>query len=164
MKYFKTWIDLLEENEPASPSDSKIRADSLKIRSEFSEESIIHAAAQISFQRGGQKARDALNKLFEEPENLTSLSEHMALYHEIPRLKLSHHTLFHIQDSMDIPNVNMEELAKLIRGDLGRDAIEPNFERKLRESTQATSEFFSCDTVKMEVRYKDKETKGQSNS
>ena len=162
MEYFKTWIDLIEDTTPTSPSDSKIRADSLKIRQEFSPESIIHAVAQIAFQRGGQIARDALNKLFEEPENLTSLTDHIALCHAPPKLKLSHHTLFHIQDAMDLPNANMEDLAKFIRGDLGSDAIEPNFERKLRESSEKTAGFFDKDTVKMQVRYKNKETKGQS--
>ena len=161
MKYFKTWIDLIEETKTASPE--KIRADSLEIREKYSEEALIHAVAQIALKRGGQKARAALKKLFEDTETLTTLTDHIIANHYV-QPKLSHHKLFHIQAKNDLPNSQMEDIARDIRDDLGRDAIEPNFERKMRDSTQETAAFFSNCTVQMEIRYKDQETKGQSKS
>ena len=135
MKCFKTWIDLLEETKSASPE--KIRADSLEIREKYSEEALIHAVAQIALKRGGLKARAALNNLFKDAETLTTLTDHIIANHYV-QPKLSHHTLFHIQAKNDLPNSQMEDIARDIREDLGRDAIEPNFERKLRENTVKT--------------------------
>ena len=162
MIYFKTWIDLFKETTTKSPSTSKINADSLTIRNNFSEESVIKASELIAYKRGGQAAKNAHKRLFEDTENLDSLKEYVEPM--IKKRKFSHDRLHHIQSTMELPDVKIKDLAKNIRDELGSDSIEPNFERKLTESVEATAKFFSKDTVQMEIRYKNKETKGQSKS
>ena len=161
MKYFKTWIDLIKASTSTSPSSSKVKADSLEIR-KFSEEAVLHAAAEIAYKRGGQKAKVAHKRLFEDTENLDSLNDYLEPMRK--KRKFSHDRLFHIQNTMDLPDSNVKGLARNIREELGTDSVEPNFERKLEESVEATARFFQSDIVQMEVRYKDKETKGQSKS
>ena len=162
MRYFKTWIDLFTETTNTSPFTSKINADSLTIREKFGEESVIKASELIAYKRGGQAAKIAHKRLFEDTENLDSLKEYVEPM--LKKRKFSHERLHHIQSTMELPDVKIKDLAKHIRDELGSDSIEPNFERKLTESVDATAKFFSKDTVQMEIRYKNKETKGQSKS
>ena len=82
-------------------------------KDEISREAVQHRAAQIAYERGGTHARAAMNKIIENPNDLTKLKEYLDSIGVSPSEKFSHSLLMKISRNL---NLTINEACEL--GDL----------------------------------------------
>ena len=114
----------------------------------------MHAASQLLLQNGSFNAKKLLQKILEDPVDLSSAIEFMSSLVK-PAPSLSHKTFTRIQNETDLSDIKINRIAQIIREDLGRFSIEPGLAEAIKLNGQKTAHCFKSE----EIEFKGKDGK-----
>ena len=131
----------------------KIADQSEKLRSEYDDAAIMHAAEQIYLKNGSFNAKKLAQKIKEDPVDLSSAKEFINSLEKSAPI-LSHKTFTRIQNETDLSDNQINRVAQLIREDCGRSSIEPGLSEAIKLNGQKTADCMTSEEIEFEGKDK----------
>ena len=98
-----------------------------------------------------------MNKIIENPEDLTKLKEYLESIGLSPKIKFSHDLLLKISKDLNLTINEACLLARDLREEFGRNCVEADFKNKMQEACVECEDFFEVVTEIFDIHYTEKD-------
>ena len=98
-----------------------------------------------------------MNKIIENPQDLTKLKEYLESIGLSPQIKFSHDLLLKISKDLNLTINEACLLARDLREEFGRNCVEADFKNKMQEACVECKDFFEVVTEIFDIHYTEKD-------